>query len=191
MESISPKSWICKFNSTKLGYNPPNFVDVWNLKPDVRGKINLFGKEHDVPRWQQSYEKNYFFSGMTHQTSSSTPKIFLDFLKVCKTHVSPKLNGILVNWYEPQDYIGFHSDNENDLVPDEPIVTLTFLEDPTEPRKFRLKSNETGENKDYLLGHGDIFVMGGDTQKTHKHSVPKSTKYKSRRISITVRSFGE
>ena len=41
MESIGAKSWIC------------------NLKPGERGKINLFGKEHDVPRWQQSYEK-YF-----------------------------------------------------------------------------------------------------------------------------------
>jgi alkylated DNA repair dioxygenase AlkB len=189
MNYIGSNSWTCVFKHSKVGYKLPDFQEVWNLKPDTRGKIILFGKEHDVPRWQQSYEKKYFFSGMTHGSSSSTPKIFLDFLESCQSHISPKLNGILVNWYNPDDYIGFHSDNEKGLVPDEPIVTFTLLEDPNEPRKFRLKSNETGENIDYMLCHGHVFIMGGNTQKTHKHSVPKSTKYKSRRVSITVRSF--
>jgi len=188
VEYIAPKSWICALGAQKLGFTLPIFEETWNLKPTERGKIKLFGKEHDVPRWQQSYEKNYFFSGMAHQSPTTTPKIFLDFLKVCQKHVSPKLNGILVNWYNPEDYIGFHSDDERNLVTDEPIVTFTLLENPTEKRKFRLKSPEH-ENRDILLGHGDILIMGGDTQKTHKHSVPKSTKYKSKRISITVRSF--
>jgi hypothetical protein len=59
MEYISDDSWICHFNSSKITL--PYFQTVWDLKPDNRGKIVLFGKEHDVPRWQQSYEKNYFF----------------------------------------------------------------------------------------------------------------------------------
>ncbi len=190
MEYISDDSWICHFNSSKINYTLPDFQTVWDLKPDTRGKIVLFGKEHDVPRWQQSYEKNYFFSGMIHESSIITPKIFLDFLKTCQQKISPKLNGILVNWYNPQDYIGFHSDDEKKLIQDEPIITLTLLEDPSEQRKFRLKSNtDNGHNKDIKLGHGDILVMGGSTQSTHKHSVPKSTKYSSRRISITLRSF--
>ena len=190
VEYIAPKSWICSFGAKRIGFTLPDFEDVWNLKPTERGKINLFGKEHNVPRWQQSYEKNYFFSGMVHQSSTSTPKIFLEFLKVCQQYVSPRLNGILVNWYNPEDYIGFHSDDEKNLVVDEPIVTLTLLEDPNEKRKFRLKSQDH-YNRDIMLGHGDILVMGGDTQKTHKHSVPKSTKYRSKRVSITVRSFRE
>ena len=93
--------------------------------------------------------------------------------------MSPKLNGILVNWYDPQDHIGFHSDNEKGLISDEPIITFTLLEYPTEPRKFRLKSNDSSENKDYLLGHGDIFVMGGDTQAqcTQEYKVQIQTSF--------------
>lgn len=188
MENIGPKSWVCMFKSEKIGYNPPDFNVLWDLRPSTRGTIKLFGKEHQVPRWQQSYEKNYFFSGMTRQSSTHTPKYFLDFLKVCQEKVSPKLNGILVNWYNPDDYIGFHSDGEKNLVPEEPIVTLSLMENPSEFRKFKLKSDKH-ISKDFQVAHGDILIMGGDTQKTHKHSVPKSTKYTSKRISITIRSF--
>ena len=67
---------------------------------------------------------------MIHESSTITPKIFLDLLKTCQQKITPNLNGILVNWYNPQDYIGFHSDDEKNLIRDEPIITLTLLEDP-------------------------------------------------------------
>ena len=189
METIGENSWICRFKAKHISYELPEFEDIWKLKPEIRGKIKLFGKEVDVPRWQQSYEKNYYFSGMYHEVPTITPEPLLNFLNICRHRISPGLNGILVNWYGPEDYIGFHSDDEKNLLTNEPIVTLTLMEYPSETRKFVLKPIGDGSSKEYQIGQGDIFVMGGDCQKTHKHGLPKSKKYKSRRISITIRGF--
>jgi hypothetical protein len=58
------------------------------------------------------------------------------------------LNGLLLNWYDgPGHYIGPHNDKTGDLIPDAPIVTISF----GETRKFCL-SRGTGaaqEVKDF------------------------------------------
>ena len=187
MERLGGKSWIFRFPFyCEIG----SFEELWDLRPEGKGTIKMFGKEFEVPRWQKSYGKSYTFPGLIHHQSDNIPKPFLIFLDFCKKRISHKLNGILVNWYNKDDYIAFHSDNEKTLIKDEPIVTLTILEDPNEKRKFILKSNDkNGVSKELWLGHNDVLVMGGTCQETHKHSLPRSKKYNFRRISITVRAF--
>lgn len=34
------------------------------------------------------------------------------------------VNGVLLNWYDPDDYIGPHSDDEKDLVKGHPIIYI-------------------------------------------------------------------
>jgi len=189
METLGGDSWFCQF---LFHYDLGDFEELWDLRPASRGTIKMYGKEFEVPRWQKSYGKNYTFPGLVHHEPHNIPKPFLDFLAFCKKRISGRLNGILVNWYNKEDYIALHSDNEKKLLKKEPVVTLTILEDPNEKRKFILKSiDKDGISKEIYLGHNNVLVMGGTCQETHKHGLPRSKKYNSRRISITVRSFSD
>lgn len=44
---------------------------------------------------------------------------------------------------------------------------------------------------DLEVGDGDLVVMGGDCQKTHKHEVPKTNQLVGRRINATFRTFAK
>lgn len=103
-----------------------------------------------------------------------------------------------MNWYENgNDYIGPHQDSEADILPDSPIVSVSFGQE----RVFRVKpatsatlgSKESGVALDIPLKDGMYVVMGGRTQKTHTHEVPKVSgdkgKRMNRRINITLRCF--
>jgi alkylated DNA repair dioxygenase AlkB len=41
-----------------------------------------------------------------------------------------------------------------------------------------------------VLGHGDLFVMGGSCQRTWEHAVPKSARPTGPRISVQFRPRG-
>ena len=184
-QEIADGSWIIHESSH---FNKLKFNDLWKLKPDEKEKINMFGKIIEPPRFSKTYLTDYNFSGKNHVSEKKIPQE-LEKIHNFFQFFNKKFNGILVNWYEPDGYIGFHSDDEKKLIQGEPILTLTLLENKDEPRKFVLKSKTSDDKSEFFLNHGDIFIMGGDCQKTHKHSVPKSSKYKFKRISITIRAF--
>ena len=186
MENIGPTSWVCNTSSKKLNINLPDFETIWNLKPENKSTITLFGKTHEVPRWHKNYGYDYKFNGMDRPAESVPPEIE-DVINQIKRKILDDFNGILINWYSPEDYIAFHSDSEKQLDTTYPILTLTLSDSESEKRKFVVKSDT--DTRTYHLGHGDIFIMGGDTQKTHKHGLPRSKKYSARRISITFRKF--
>ena len=53
-------------------------------------------------------------------------------------------------------------------------------------RPFRLRSRAGGEHHEFLVGGGDLLVMGGSCQRTWYHAVPK-VREAPPRISITFR----
>ena len=93
---------------------------------------------------------------------------------------------MLLNWYpDGQYYINMHSDDEKQIIPQSPIVTISLGAE----RKFVTEHKETREKNTYVMKNLDTIVMCGNFQKTHKHGVPKQLKVKSLRISITLRCF--
>ncbi len=82
---------------------------------------------------------------------------------------SKPYNGCLQNWYLPEDTIGLHADDERDLQAQYPIVSLTWG-----TRRFILKPRDKSlEKVEVYLEDGDLLLMGGRCQKTHRHEVPK------------------
>jgi alkylated DNA repair dioxygenase AlkB len=55
-------------------------------------------------------------------------------------------------------------------------------------RALSLRPRGGGEGRRYLLGHGDLIVMGGSCQRTWEHAVPKTTRPTGPRISIQFRA---
>jgi alkylated DNA repair dioxygenase AlkB len=60
------------------------------------------------------------------------------------------------------------------------------------PRALLLRPCDGGPGRTirYVLGHGDLLVMGGSCQRTWEHAIPKTTKPVGQRISIQFRPRG-
>ncbi|MEA2499516.1 MAG: hypothetical protein QOH26_1921 [Actinomycetota bacterium] len=81
-----------------------------------------------------------------------------------------------------RDSVAWHGDRISKEI-SHPIVVLVSV---GEPRRFLLRPKEGGSSRAFALGHGDLLVTGGDSQRTWQHSVPKVAKA-GPRISIAYR----
>lgn len=171
-----------------IDYNKYN--QLWDMKPNELGKIKLFGKEINTPRWLQNYGHDYKFSGSNHG-SLPIPEILQPLIDwVNNREHEFDYNGILVNWYQDgSHYIGKHSDDESSLVKNSPIYAFSFGTD----RDFNIESkpnnNDTKEKHKFKLRDNSLIIMGGECQKYYLHSISKSKKILDSRISVTIRAF--
>jgi alkylated DNA repair dioxygenase AlkB len=84
------------------------------------------------------------------------------------------------------DSVAWHGDNSGRRVP-ETIVAILSLGNP---RIMALRPVAGGQTRRYLLGHGDLLVMGGTCQRTWQHAIPKSGNVFGPRISVQFRPAG-
>lgn len=171
----------------ELVWDADAFERAWALHPEEKPSIHMHGKRVQIPRWQQAYGADYHFSGQTSR-ALPVPEQLEPLLRWARETVHPALNALLLNWYEgPGHYIGPHHDSVKFMAEGAPIVTLSF----GEARKFRMTKGKPPamEVRDFVAQNGAAFVLPRDTNAVWKHSVPKSTRYSGRRISVTVRGF--
>ena len=65
---------------------------------------------------------------------------------------------------------GKHSDNERQIKPKSPIISVSF----GATRTFRVRCSTTGKIvQDIPLRNDTVLIMGGAMQRTHQHEVPK------------------
>jgi len=87
------------------------------------------------------------------------------------------------NFYrDGQDSVAWHRDKIPQRI-QQPVVALVSL---GEPRRFLLRPRGGGTSRPFPLGHGDLLVTGGDTQRTWEHAVPKVA-HAGPRISVAFR----
>ena len=164
--------------------------DLWHLRPENQQTVRMFGKEKTISRRQKAFGYDYYFA---HQTAIADP--FPDFLEKIRLGIVQQtgvdFNGALLNFYTSNDHIGLHSDKVSALVPDSPIATLSI----GGSRVFRFRNcKDRADQTQFNVHDGDLLIMHGATQTTHKHEVrpPKkrnSDSYKADRVSITLRVF--
>jgi len=188
-ESLKNNSWI------DFGILPQSiqydFEELWNLHPENYNQVKIMGKIVDTPRWQQTYGRDYNYTGMQHEALPMPAQItpFLEYAS--KIYPDFEFNQILINWYENGlHYIGAHSDNTKPLVEDSPIISISLGQE----RIFRIKEKETKTTiKDIVLKDKMCLTMGGAFQRYYTHEVPKVNGKKGeqlgRRINITFRCF--
>ncbi len=170
-----------------LLWDDATFVAVWQLHPATKPRIRMVNKEVEIPRWQQAYGADYHFSGQTSR-ALPVPPVLLPLLDWARQAVDPRLNGLLLNWYEgPGHYIGAHHDSTRGMAAGAPIVTISF----GETRVFRLSrgSGDARRVRDFRAPAGSVFILPRDTNEVWKHAVPKSARHRGRRISVTLRAF--
>lgn len=67
------------------------------------------------------------------------------------------------------DSVAWHGDYVARELPEAVVATVSL----GAPRRFLLRPREGGLSQAFMLGRGDLFVMGGACQRTWRHSVPK------------------
>jgi alkylated DNA repair dioxygenase AlkB len=101
-----------------------------------------------------------------------------------ETMTGAKYNACLLNLYhEGEEGMGWHQDNEKEIVEGSSIASLSF----GAVRKFAFKHAKTNERLDIELAHGSLLDMKGTIQQHWYHSLPKTTRIKQMRINLTFR----
>lgn len=162
------------------------------LLQDVRWevhRIRMFGRMVDSPRlssWTGDAEASYRYSG-----TRFAPQPWLEALQPVRTRLQDEtghpFNSVLVNRYRSgNDAMGWHSDDEPELGAQPLIASLSL----GATRRFAFKHRDDAALKQTLeLGHGDLLLMGGDTQRHYKHALPRTAKPVGERINLTFRQI--
>lgn len=211
------RSWVL-FARRFWPSSDAEFEETWATHPPDQPTGTIYGKTVTFHRYQQSYGCDYKF---TNQVAAALPltaapapaAAVLDALRSVEAAAEPQ-NGALFNFYNGgSDYMGKHSDEERQLHRGAPIFSLSWCHPRrTHQRRFRLLPKDDvrdacapsawrdgslkSQNALVMLGDGDLIVMGGACQTTHKHEVMQArskelSEQHGRRINITVRSFAD
>ncbi len=180
--------FFCGQVPSTLLVGPEEFEDLWSIHPEDFHDIMMHGKLRKTPRWQQAYGKDYHYTGRVNEALPVLP-VLQPYLDWVQTNVNNQLNGILLNWYDASlgHYIGKHRDSTVNMIPNTPIVTISFGEE----RIFRLRPWKQDGYEDFVATHGRVFVMPWETNLAWTHEVPARKPYNQRRISLTFRAFAD
>ncbi|MBB3826567.1 alpha-ketoglutarate-dependent dioxygenase AlkB family protein [Xanthomonas arboricola] len=152
-------------------------------------RIRMFGRVVDSPRlssWIGDPEASYRYSG-----TQFSPQPWLDALQPLRARLQEDtgrpFNSVLVNRYRSgNDAMGWHSDDEPELGA-QPLIASVSL---GATRRFAFKHRDDAALKQTLeLAHGDLLLMGGDTQLCYKHALPRTARPVGERINLTFRQI--
>lgn len=163
------------------------FEPLWAMHPEEYHEIKMHGRLVKTPRWQQAYGRDYYYTGRTNAALPVTDNLAPFLAWACQA-IDPRLNGILLNWYEATrgHYIGKHRDSIKNMIEGAPIVTISLGDE----RVFRLRPwRRDGGMLDFAAVNGAVFIMPFATNLAWTHEVPHNAKSAGRRISVTLRAF--
>jgi alkylated DNA repair dioxygenase AlkB len=148
--------------------------------------VTLFGKPIQLSRKVAFYGNKgltYKYSGRLKFAIDWTSN--LEQIKMfIESHTGESFNACLLNYYHNgTEGMGWHSDNEKELVENAAIASLSL----GDSRDFVLKHKITGRNVRIHLENGSLLIMKGAIQKHWLHALPKTKKSKQPRINLTFR----
>ena len=120
---------------------------------------------------------------MTHGVRFRDDPVIVDMVRWLDDRYGGGVDADFVNYYrDGNDSVAWHADRIGRHRVD-PIVAICSLGGP---RRFQLRPKGGGESVRFLLGSGDLLVMGGACQHDWEHCVPKMA-HAPPRMSITMR----
>ena len=86
-------------------------------------------------------------------------------------------------YYDGNEGMGWHSDDEKSIEEDSTIASVSFGAE----RKFSFKYKQSKKIISILLEHGSLLLMKDAIQKNWLHCLPKSVNVTLPRINLTFR----
>ena len=164
------------------------FNELLNKIEWTNEKLVMFGKEITTKRKVAFYGDSlmsYTYSNKTKQALTWTP-LLMEIKQLATSQTGSNYNACLLNLYhDGEEGMGWHSDNEKEIIPNSSIASLSFGAE----RKFAIKHKVTKETHSILLESGSLLEMLGSFQKHWLHSMPKSKKIIAPRINLTFRQM--
>jgi alkylated DNA repair dioxygenase AlkB len=93
----------------------------------------------------------------------------------------------LCYYRDGRDSVAWHGDTIGRGSTEDTMVAIVSV---GAPRALLLRPRGGGHSLRFMLGHGDLLVMGGSCQRTWEHAVPKTARPAGPRISIQFRPVG-
>ncbi|WP_169392677.1 MULTISPECIES: alpha-ketoglutarate-dependent dioxygenase AlkB [Psychrobacter] len=186
--------------------NEEIYQTLLNELPWQSDVVTMFGKTHITRRqvvWMGDDNIGYRYSGHLRTAIAWQPLVFeikrqievkiLAFLQsnqILGSQLTPSadpfFNSCLLNYYPTgEDGMGYHADNEKELGDAPMIASISF----GATRKIAFKHKVTKEKIDVILPPASVLLMLGATQSYWQHSIPKTKKVQSGRISLTFRKI--
>jgi len=174
------------------------FEKKLEYNPQEESFVIVAGKKHNIKRQQVAYGDTgtfYEFSGnVVHAKSWDSDDIVCKLLKSIKKKVEvmsgEKFNFVLINRYnDGNDTIGYHSDDEKDLVEYASIAGVSFGQERDILFKEKNFVPKIKSPVSLQLDHGSLILMKYPTNGYWKHSIPKRAGAKKPRISLTFRKM--
>lgn len=146
----------------------------------------MFGKRIVTARkvaWFADGGVSYSYSGTTKRAHAWSEDL-LRLKKVAETLAGEAYNSCLLNLYHGGDEgMGWHSDDEKEIVPGSSIASLSLGAE----RKFSFKHKQSKETVSVVLEDGSLLDMRGETQRCWVHQLPKTKKLNEPRVNLTFR----
>ena len=132
----------------------------------------MYDRIVDVPRLISNFDRS----------NPDTPAQFEALARVFERHYGRRFPRIGCNLYrDGADSVAWHADKVSR--PGDSIVGILSV---GERRPFLLRPAAGGASRRFMLGDGDLIVLGGTTQAFWQHAVPKLA-HAGPRLSIMVR----
>lgn len=175
----------CLFND-KESYE--FFEDLLNNIEWHNEVVIMFGKEITTKRKVAFYADH----GIEYSYSNKTKKglnwirTLLKIKSEIEKQTKVTYNACLLNLYhDGNEGMGWHSDDENEIIPNSSIASVSFGAE----RKFSFKHKITKETVSVQLENGSLLEMKGVIQINWWHAMPKTKKVLTPRINLTFRQM--
>lgn len=147
----------------------------------------MFGRPMPVRRRSCAFGDpgtRYRYSGL-ERVAHPWPEGFAPLLDRLRERAGARFSFALCNLYpDGAAGLGWHADDEDDLVRDAPIASLSL----GAARDFAMRRGGSGPAALTLpLGHGSLLVMAGATQRFYQHRVPPRARCAAPRVNLTLR----
>jgi alkylated DNA repair dioxygenase AlkB len=160
-----------------------NLLDTIPWKQD---EVMMFGKKIITKRkvaWYADAGITYTYAGVKKSGLQWTEPL-LEIKQKVESITGSSYNACLLNLYhEGEEGMGWHRDNEKEIVPESSIASVSL----GAARKFAFKHATTNERLDIELANGSLLDMKGPIQQNWYHSLPKTMRIKQLRINLTFR----
>lgn len=171
------------FYITNLNISVEEYQELLEKVDFKQDYITIYGKNCPIPRLTAWYGKTYSYSGIKNE-EIEIPDFLLD-IKSKVENVCGEFNSVLLNLYrDGKDSVAFHCDDEKELG-ENPIIASLSL---GQSRKFHLRHKKTYKQHVIELKHGDLLLMGDNSQTNYQHSLPKD-RSKNERLNLTFRNI--